>query len=119
MPGQRCPGIVISGWSRDGASRALVVRVAWGFVVNRCARFADFVLRPAALVTYLKALAQGQEPRFIGHNRAGAVMMPARLTLDANSILVFAGAQVAAALFESWRHDENLVGPMITGRKRA
>jgi cytochrome b len=37
----------------------------------------------------------------------------------ANAILAFAGLHVAAALFESWKHGENLVRSMITGRKRA
>jgi cytochrome b len=36
-----------------------------------------------------------------------------------NAILAFASLHVAAALFESWRHGENLVKSMITGRKRA
>ena len=134
-------------WIGYGVALALAIRVLWGLVGTRHARFADFVPRPAALVTYLKALAHGQEPRFLGHNPAGAVMMLAlmallaavsltgwMLTLDvyfgnealedlhealANSILVFAGLHVAAALFESWKHGENLVWSMITGRKRA
>ena len=37
----------------------------------------------------------------------------------ANGLLVFAGVHVVAALFESWKHRENLVRSMITGRKRA
>ena len=37
----------------------------------------------------------------------------------ANAILVLAGLHAAAALFESWRHKENLVWSMVTGRKRA
>src|SRR6266702_3529413 len=58
-----------------GVALALVVRIVWGFIGTGHARFADFVPRPSALVTYLKALAHGQEPRFLGHNPAGAVMM--------------------------------------------
>ena len=37
----------------------------------------------------------------------------------ANAILLMAGLHAAAALFESWRHRENLVWSMVTGRKRA
>ena len=126
---------------------ALIIRVAWGFVGAGHARFDNFVPSRAKLGEYLKALAQGHAPRFLGHNPAGAVMMLAlmvllagvsltgwMLTLDANfgnetledlhgalanSIFVFAGLHVAAALFESWKHGENLVRSMITGRKRA
>lgn len=37
----------------------------------------------------------------------------------ANLILIMAVLHVLAALVESWRHRENLVGAMITGWKRA
>ena len=37
----------------------------------------------------------------------------------ANTILVMAILHVLAALIESWRHRENLVLAMVTGRKRA
>jgi cytochrome b len=134
-------------WIGYAVALALVVRVIWGFVGTRYARFSDFVPGPSALVVYIKALVQGKAPRFLGHNPAGAVMMLAlmvllagvsltgwMLTLDAwfgndgleelhealaNAILAFAGLHVAAALFESWKHGENLVKSMITGRKRA
>ena len=38
--------------------------------------------------------------------------------LIANTIMVLAFVHAAAALFESWRHSENLVWSMVTGRKR-
>jgi cytochrome b len=126
---------------------ALIVRVIWGVVGSKHARFADFAPRPFALARYLAALFHGREPRFLGHNPAGAVMMLSlmallgavsvtgwMLTLDhffgsealedlhetiANSILLLAGLHAAAALFESWRHKENLVLSMVTGYKRA
>jgi cytochrome b len=124
-------------WIGYGVALALAIRVVWGFVGSRHARFSDFVPGPAALVTYLKALARGQEPRFIGHNPAGAVMMLAlmallavvsltgwMLTLDANfGNETLEDLHVALAnsilVFESWKHGENLVRSMITGRKRA
>lgn len=126
---------------------ALAVRVVWGFVGSKYARFVDFFPTPKRLSTYLSALAQGREPRYLGHNPAGAVMMLIlmsllaavsitgwMLTLDAwfgdeilealheglaNAIAVLAAFHVVAALYEGWRHGENLVWSMITGRKRA
>jgi cytochrome b len=139
-------GKIAHRWIGYGVAIVLAARIVWGFVGTQYARFSDFVPRPATLLTYLKALARGREPRFIGHNPAAAVMMLAlmallaavsltgwMLTLDAwwgnealedlhealaNSILYFAGLHVAAALFESWKHRENLIWSMITGRKR-
>jgi len=126
---------------------ALAVRVVWGFVGTRHARFADFVPTPKRLRSYVLALIKGREPRTLGHNPAGAVMMLALMVLLAgvsitgwmmgldafwgeewledfhsilaNSIMVLALLHAAAALFESWRHSENLVWSMVTGRKRA
>jgi len=37
---------------------------------------------------------------------------------SADFIMVFAGLHAAAALAESWRHRENLIWSMVTGRKR-
>ncbi|WP_294540287.1 cytochrome b/b6 domain-containing protein [uncultured Rhodoblastus sp.] len=134
-------------WIGYGVALALAIRLVWGFVGSPYARFAQFAPRPAALAAYLRALAQGREPRFIGHNPAGAAMMLGLmamlvgvsltgwlLTLDryfgsetlefwhealANGLLAMIGLHVAAVLIESWRHGENLVRSMITGRKRA
>lgn len=126
---------------------ALFVRLVWGFVGTKHARFANFTPGPRRLRSYLSALARGREPRTLGHNPAGAVMMLLLMALLvgvsvtgwmmgldafwgadwleqahealANAILVLAMVHAAAALFESWRHRENLVWSMVTGRKRA
>ena len=126
---------------------ALAIRVVWGFVGTRYARFADFVPTPRRFGRYVAALVRGREPRTLGHNPAGAVMMLALMALlggvsitgwmmgldafwgeewveelheaFANGILVLALLHAAAALYESWRHSENLVWSMVTGRKRA
>jgi cytochrome b len=126
---------------------ALVVRLLWGLIGSKHARFADFAPTPTKLGGYLKALLRREEPRYIGHNPAGAVVMLTllgllaavsvtgwMLTLDAyfgdkaleelhegiaNLILVLAGLHAAAAIYEGRRHNENLVWAMVTGRKRA
>jgi cytochrome b len=88
----------------------------------------------------------GSEQRSLGHNPLASVMMLLLMallaasaltgwmtTLDAfwgerwlkqlhgtfaNSIMVLAFIHAAAALVESWRHRENLIWSMVTGRKR-
>lgn len=126
---------------------AVVIRLVWGFIGTRHARFADFAPGPRRLLAYLVALSRGREPRYVGHNPAGAVMMLALMGLvmtcgvtgwmmgldafwgerwletlhegAANVILIMAIGHVLAALVESWRHRENLVLSMINGFKRA
>ncbi len=125
---------------------AVAVRLVWGFAGKGHARFSDFFPTPAALLAYLRQLVSRNEPRFIGHNPAGSVMIFLLLgsliavsitgwmmgldrffgneTLEelheafAMTILVLAGIHVAAAVFESVRHRENLIKAMFTGRKR-
>lgn len=125
---------------------ALGIRVLWGVVGSRHARFSDFVPSPARLAGYLRALSRGQEPRYLGHNPAGAAMMLALMALVAatgltgwmmgldafwgeswledihealaNVILIMAALHVLGALVESWRHRENLIAAMVTGWKR-
>ena len=63
----RFVGYVVAG--------ALTVRFVWGFLGPGRARFADFVPSLTTLKRYLKALLRGEEPRYIGHNPAGAVVM--------------------------------------------
>lgn len=126
---------------------AVAIRLVWGVVGSRHARFADFAPSPRRLLDYLSALVRGREPRYVGHNPAGAVMMLALIGLvgacgvtgwmmgldafwgvgwvealhegAANAILVLAVVHVLAALVESWRHRENLILSMMTGLKRA
>lgn len=126
---------------------ALAIRIFWGFIGSGHARFSDFVPKPPAFIRYVSQVMRGEAPRYLGHNPAGAVMMLAlmallaatattgwMLGLDAfwgaswlealhgglgDAILVFALVHAGAALFESWRHRENLVWSMVTGQKRA
>lgn len=126
---------------------AIAIRLVWGFVGPRHARFSDFVAGPRRLAGYLAAMVRGREPRYVGHNPAGGLMMVALIGLSlvcgvtgwmmgldafwgapwleathetaANTIMVLAILHVLAALVESWRHRENLVMSMVTGWKRA
>ncbi len=125
----------------------VVARIVWGFVGTRYARFASFVPTPHALFAYLTAMLARREPRYLGHNPAGGVMVIALLAaVVASSVtgwllltdafwgdesmeeahevlsaltLALVGFHVAGVVYESVRHRENLVLAMLTGRKRA
>jgi cytochrome b len=129
------------------AIAALVaVRIAWGFAGAGHARFAEFVPDPRSLASYAALLARGREPRYIGHNPAGGAMIVLLLALLAtlcisgivldtprfrddrdvmqvhdwltDAALACIALHVAGVAYASWRHGENLVSAMITGRKR-
>lgn len=124
----------------------VVLRLAWGVVGSAHARFRDFVPRPKQLLNYLQLMMRGREPRYVGHNPAGAVMMLTLMLLcivcgvsgwmmgldrfwgdpqlhavhaiAANLILICAVVHVLGAVIESFRHQENIILAMVTGRKR-
>lgn len=125
---------------------ALVMRLVWGLVGTPHARFAQFWPTPKRVKAHLAALLEGADRRQLGHSPLGALMMLALMALlagvsvtgwmmgldqfwgeawlealhevIANAILVLALLHALAALVESWRHRENLIWSMITGRKR-
>ena len=123
------------------------LRIVWGFIGSRHARFGDFVYRPSAVLAYLRDAVHLRAKRYLGHNPAGGAMVLALIaallavsgtgilmTLDrfwgvkwieevheaaAFATLALVGLHVAGVLFSSLEHRENLVRSMLTGRKRA
>lgn len=57
----------------------LILRIIWGIVGSRHARFTDFIYPPADILTYLKGLIKGRPRHYIGHNPAGGAMVCALL----------------------------------------
>lgn len=125
----------------------VLVRIAWGFVGTEHARFADFVHRPSTVFRYMGDLVRRRAKRYLGHNPAGGMMIVVLLVMllatsvlgaamvtgaiqrnhqveeihevMANLTLILAGVHVAGVLVASLLHRENLIGAMISGRKRA
>ncbi len=122
------------------------LRLIWGFIGSRHARFGDFVPGPGGVRSYLQDMLRGRARRYLGHNPAGGAMIVLLLagllltagtgwmTLQggrlghffeevheglANGMIVLAALHVAGVLVSSLLHRENLVWAMISGRKRA
>lgn len=134
-------------WAGYTAGALVGLRIVWGFVGARHARFSDFVNSPFVVLGYLKDSLRGRERRFLGHNPAGGAMIIALLTgicclgatgwmmtsnafwgvewvedvheVLANGLLALVVLHVAGVLVASFSHRENLVLAMLTGRKRA
>lgn len=124
----------------------VVLRIVWGFIGPRYARFADFVKGPRAVAVFLKQSVRLEAPRSLGHNPAGGLMIVALLAtlaglsisgfmmttdaywgskaleevheLLANGMLILIALHVVGVIVASFEHGENLVRSMITGRKR-
>lgn len=133
-----------AGWV---ALAAVALRLPWGFVGSRYARFAQFVRSPGRTWVYLRQVLARREPRHIGHNPLGGWMVLAlmaqvlllaltgwlyttdryfgdetveavHLTL-AWTLLALVAVHVGGVVYTSVRHRENLVAAMLSGRKRA
>jgi cytochrome b len=134
-------------WAGYCAAGLIALRLIWGFLGTPYARFSQFVHGPKQVIAYLRAILTGTENRFLGHNPAGGAMILALLaglsataftgwlmttdayfgddlvqglhSLAADAVLLLVLLHVAGVLLASFRHRENLVKAMITGRKFA
>ncbi len=133
-------------WAGYAIVGLLMVRVIWGFVGTSYARFRNFVCRPSTILSFLLDTARFRAKRYLGHNPAGGAMVIALLLvltattatgimmtsdaywgvewvedvheIAANLAIVLVGLHLVGVLVASVEHRENLVGAMITGRKR-
>jgi len=62
-------------WFGYGALGLVGLRIVWGVIGTRHARFTDFVQTPVNDVRYLASLATGREKRYLGHNPLGGLMV--------------------------------------------
>lgn len=57
----------------------VVLRIVWGVVGSKHARFSDFVYGPTQVIGFLKQTLSFKAPRYLGHNPAGGAMVVALL----------------------------------------
>lgn len=124
----------------------IALRVVWGVIGSRHARFADFLYSPATVIGFTRDTMRLRARRYLGHNPLGGLMVLALLAMiagisatgymmttdaywgvewvgETHEALVYAtlaliALHIAGVVFASVEHSENLVRSMITGRKR-
>jgi cytochrome b len=119
----------------------VVLRLIWGLLGTRYARFGSFLFGPQAVIIYLKTAFFGGSTRHIGHNPGSAYAIFAMLALalgisvtgimlslgnkafkEAHEVMSYALIAVAVVhvlgvVFHTIRHRENITLSMITGKK--
>lgn len=74
-------------WGGYVVGGIVVLRVLWGFVGPRYARFSDFVCSPIKALVYLRDLLMGRRTRrYVGHSPAGGAMVIALLVCLAATV---------------------------------
>jgi cytochrome b len=73
--------LLLHAWVGYTIAAIVVMRVLWGFVGSRPARFHEFVCRPATVFAYLRDLLLLRSRRYLGHSPAGGAMVIALLVM--------------------------------------
>ena len=133
-------------WAGYSAATLIGLRLIWGLIGTRYARFSSFVAGPGRVLTYLGAILRGTEARHVGHNPAGGAMVLALMvgvaglgvtgwmmftdtwygedwvvtlhSLIAHGMVLLILLHLGGVALASVKHHENLVKAMITGQKR-
>lgn len=71
--------LAVHVWTGYLVAGLVVLRIIWGFVGPRHARFSDFVVGPSATLDYLRGMLRFTSKRYLGHSPAGGTMVIALL----------------------------------------
>ncbi len=112
-------------WSGYLAGILIVLRLPWGFVGPRHARFSNFVRRPAESIAYMRQLLALRAPRHLGHSPAAgamivALMVAITLTVLSGLVLYGAGEKAGpmAGLFPTSAEDDMVGGHAESQRQK-
>jgi len=97
--------LIIHSYAGYSVLALILIRIIWGFVGSRHARFRDFIYSPKDIKHFLKNTLLLKAKRYLGHNPAGGAMillMIISLLITTFSGLIVYGAEEQAGPLASW-----------------
>jgi len=67
--------LTVHSWAGYLILTLLAIRIVWGFVGTRYARFSSFVYSPENIIQFMKDTLHFRAKRYLGHNPAGGAMV--------------------------------------------
>ncbi|WP_455206756.1 cytochrome b/b6 domain-containing protein [Kaarinaea lacus] len=106
-------------WAGYTIGVALLIRVLWGLVGTRHARFNDFVTSPTTALRYVKDTLALRAKRYLGHNPAGGLMIVVMIISLAitvvSGIALYGAAEQAGPLAASFTNSGELWEDILEG----
>lgn len=95
-------------WAGYVVGAVVAIRLIWGLVGSKYARFSNFVRSPAVTLRYIAGIMTNRAERFVGHNPAGGAMVVALLICIVGTVtsgLVLYAIQEDAGPLAGWVTD--------------
>ncbi len=67
--------LTLHTWAGYTIISLLLIRIIWGFIGTKHAKFSDFIYSPQAIIRFIKDSLSFKAKRYIGHNPAGGLMI--------------------------------------------
>jgi len=97
--------LTIHSWAGYIILGLLAIRILWGLIGTKHARFSDFIFKPSHVIQFLKDTLLLKAKRYIGHNPAGGAMvilLMASLLMTTLSGLIILGIEESQGPLASW-----------------
>jgi cytochrome b len=111
--------LTVHSWAGYLILSLLAVRLVWGFIGTRYARFSDFVYSPKNIIQFLKDTLHLRAKRYLGHNPAGGAMIILlifSLLMTTTSGVLLLGAEEQAGPVANWfSQSSGLWGDVLEG----